>query len=87
MNELFYGKEVVEKRDLFKQELLDIERKNIEYFQSRLTECHPGHDLLHYHYTIYTSDGRVTLSFKDNSDLREDIKEECIEAFKRVFKV
>ena len=85
MNELFYGKELTEKQEQFKKELDQIEKKHIEYFQARETDRPQPHDLLHNHYIILTSNGSVMFNFTPGSDLAENIKDECTEAFKRVY--
>jgi len=85
MNELFYGKDLTEKAELFQKELDAIQEKHIEYFKERPTDRPQDHDLLHNHYMVYTANGTVMFNFTPGSDLADNIKAACIEAFKRVY--
>jgi hypothetical protein len=85
----FYGSEYVRRKTGFKNELDKIEDRHREYFQSR-----PGHlqdqkhDQLSNHWLMtYDGRGRATFGFRDSSDLRQDIQEECKSAFLKWFTV
>jgi hypothetical protein len=86
MNELFYGKDIADKAKLFKEELNKVEENNFEYFKSQRSKfASEEHDKLGNHYMIYTANSRVTFNFLPDSKLLQSIKDECIEAFKRVY--
>lgn len=78
MNVLFYGKEITEKAEIFKQELEEINQLHADYFNQRK-------ETLHRHYAIHTANRVVTFAFLPNSTLDESIKDECLAAFNKVY--
>ena len=84
--EMFHGKEIADKDKQFKAELQKIEEKHKEYFKERISSrFKEEHDRLHNHYIIYISNGTVMFNFTPDSDIAEYIKEECFDAFQKVF--
>lgn len=84
-NELFHGKEIAEKEKLFKIELEAINEKHKDFFKERPSRFESQeHDNLYMHYMIRTANGQVTFAFTDN-ELPEHIKNDCIEAFNKVY--
>ena len=85
MDELFFGKEIASKALLFKAELETLNEKHIEFFKNRKSHLSSQeHDNIFNHCMTYTSNGTVTFNFTDN-ELPENIKIDCIEAFKKVY--
>lgn len=84
-DELFHGKEIATKDKLFKAELEAINEKYKDFFKERPSRFESKeHDSLHMHYIIHTTNGQVTFAFHDD-ELPEHIKDDCIEAFKKVY--
>lgn len=86
MNELFYGADIATKQEQFKNAMLEIEKKHIEWFKERQTDRPlEEHDRLHSHWATYTTNGTVMFNFLPHSELPDYIKDECIEAFKKIY--
>jgi len=87
ISEFIYGEEYVEKNKAFEEEMSRIEDKHLDFFKSREPRNETEeHDRLHNHYALRTASGQVQFSFNQGSDLPEDIKNECREAFHRIWK-
>ena len=85
MNELFHGKDIAEKAKLFDVELNAIDEKHKDFFKERKSHLPSReHDTIFSHCLIHTSNGIVTFNFIDN-ELPQYIKDDCIEAFKKVY--
>lgn len=86
MDIMFHGRDIVEKAKQFNIELDKIEQNNIDYFKSKPPQLpSKENEILANNYIIYTSNGRVMFNFKPGSDLPQSIRDECIEAFKKVY--
>ncbi len=85
--EYIYGEEYTEKNEAFEAEMQHIEEKHLDFFKNRKpqNETEP-HDRFHNHYALSTGSGQVSFRFNQGSDLPEEIKNECEEAFHRIWK-
>ena len=85
--ELFFGQDYAVKMEKFKNALLEIEKKHIDYFKSRPSkfEEHEPHDFLHNHYMIITTPPNVYFKFEEHSPLPVEIRDECTLAFRSSF--
>lgn len=85
MDEIFHGKDIADKAKLFKSELEAIDIKHKDFFKERKSHLSSQeHDSVFNHCMTYTSNGVVTFNFTDEV-LPEHIKNDCIEAFKKVY--
>ena len=84
---MLFGDDYINKSELLKQDLLEIEKKNILYFKSMPPKYkeHDKHDFLHNHYTIFTSDNNINFRFIEDCVLPMDIQNECLAAFRNRF--
>jgi hypothetical protein len=86
LNELFYGKEAAEKIEKFKNGMLEIEKRHLDYFEQRPKKfTHDKSDRLHNHYVTQTNNNGMSFNFIKDSDLEQYIRNECIEMFNRIF--
>lgn len=84
--ELFYGENGAPKMKQLKQGLIDIENKHLEYFkEKKSTLSFDKHDRLHNHYIMNTNPLGVHFGFMADSDLKEEIKNECQNLFNKIF--
>ena len=87
ISEFIYGDDYVARNKAFDEAMSDIEERHAEFFKNRKpaneTETH---DRLHNHYALRTASGQVSFTFNQGSDLPENIRQECKEAFHRVWK-
>ncbi|MDQ3290409.1 MAG: hypothetical protein M3Q05_03865 [Bacteroidota bacterium] len=85
--EYIYGDEYAEKNKAFESEMERIEEKHLDFFKNREPRNETEkHDRLHNHYALSTASGQVSFRFNEGSDLPEEIKQECVEAFHRIWK-
>ncbi|MDB5262193.1 MAG: hypothetical protein JWQ14_1474 [Adhaeribacter sp.] len=87
ISEYIYGDEYAEKNKAFAEEMSRIEDQHADFFKSRqrVNETEK-HDRLHNHYALRTASGQVSFTFNQGSDLPGPIRQECTEAFHRVWK-
>ena len=87
ISEYIYGEDYTERNKAFEEEMSKIEDRHAEYFKSRkpVNETEE-HDRLHNHYALRTASGQVSFTFNQGSDLPEAIRQECKEAFHRIWK-
>lgn len=84
--ELFYGDERLNKDKSFKQKLSEIEAKYLHWFQHREPKQHGfEHDMLHNHWQSYYDGHRIMFRFNEDCELPQEIKDECVTAFKEVY--
>lgn len=84
--DLFENPEYLKARDAFKSGLLEIETKHIEWFKNRKPKREDEeHDKLHNHYYINKKIASIDFGFYNDSELPNDIKDECLDAFKKHF--
>jgi len=87
ITEFIYGDQYAEKNQAFENEMAGLEEKHIDYFKSRPSQIETDeHDRLRNHYNIRTASGQISFRFNEGSDLPEDIRKECTEAFHRIWK-
>jgi hypothetical protein len=87
ISEFIYGEEYVEKNKAFEAEMENIEERHAEFFNSRPPRNETEeHDRLHNHYALRTASGQVQFHFNEGSDLPANIKQECKDAFHRIWK-
>lgn len=86
LTELFHGKEIAEKQEKFKEELKKIEEENFEFFKSQPSKFpSQDHDRIENHIIVLTNNGRVIFNFSTVSNLPSEIRNQCVDAFKRVY--
>ncbi len=85
-DELLYGKSFSDKKKCFEKDLLAIEEKYKNFFESRKAK-YPGdkHDRLHNHYFSKIDRFNISFGFEKESDLPEEIKIECNNLLKKYF--
>jgi hypothetical protein len=84
--ELIHGKEIAEKEEEFNEALHQIELTHLEFFKTQQPhDEREKHARLHDYYFVFTSDGRITLSFLPERELRNDIKQSVINAFTNTY--
>jgi len=87
ISEYIYGDEYAQKNQAFEDEMAAIEEKYLAYFKSKPPQNETEeNDRLHNHYALRTASGQVSFRFNAGSDLPAEIKQECTEAFHRVWK-
>ena len=87
-DESFWSRQQSEKSEGFKAELRRIEEKHSEYFEKRKANSKSmPHDNLAEHYIFQENrNGEANFFFPEYSDLDEEIKNECLAAFHRIYK-
>ena len=86
ISEFIYGEEYAEKNQAFEKAIEDIEEKHLDFFKNRPAQNETEqHDRLHNHYALRTASGQVSFKFSDGSDLPANIKQECLDAFNRIW--
>ena len=87
ISEFIYGEEYAEKNKAFSEEMSNLEERHAAFFKNRkpVNETEE-HDRLHNHYALRTASGQVSFNFSHGSDLPEDIRQECVEVFHRIWK-
>lgn len=86
LNKVFYGEDAAEKLRQFKEGMLDIEKKNLDYFDNRSSKNDiEKKDRLHNHYLMTVNTRGITFGFINNSDLDEEIKTSCFKLFNSIF--
>jgi hypothetical protein len=84
--EFIYGEEYSEKNKAFQEEVDRIEQRHIDYFKSQPPSNETEtHDRLHHHFVIRTAGGQIALDFDQEAPLPVDIRQECLEAFHRIW--
>ena len=84
--EFIYGDDYVKRNQAFEDEMAALEEKHLAYFKSRPAQIETEeHDRLRNHYNIRTASGQVSFRFNEGSDLPEAIRQECTEAFHRIW--
>ncbi len=80
-------KSKISKEEEFKLILKSIENEYIDYFMNTKSLFYEIEDrnFLHNHWELIFEDGKVIFSFREGTDLPENIKKECIRAFNKVF--
>lgn len=83
---IFYGEEAAEKLNQFKEGMLNIENKNSDYFNERVSRDNPKEkDRLHNYYFMIVNPKGVIFRFNENSDLDKEIQTSCIQLFSSIF--
>ena len=86
LNKIFYGEEAAQKLNQFKEGMLNIENKNSDYFNERVSKDNPEEkDRLHNYYLMIINPNGVTFRFNENSDLDKEIQTSCIQLFNSIF--
>ena len=66
--------------------LSQIEKTHIDFFKKRPARNEYGeHDRLHNHYGMINQYGRLTFGIMGDSELPEEIKNECIDTFNLIW--
>ncbi|MGV3587043.1 MAG: hypothetical protein ACO1OF_08590 [Adhaeribacter sp.] len=87
ISEYIYGEDYAERNKAFEEEMFRIEERHADYFKNRPPANETEeHDRLHNHYALRTASGQVSFTFNQGSGLPENIREECKQAFHRVWK-
>jgi hypothetical protein len=86
LNKIFYGEEAAQRLNQFKEGMLDIENKHLDYFNDRVSKDNAEEkDRLHNYYLMIVNSNGVTFRFNENSDLDKEIQTSCIQLFNRIF--
>lgn len=84
--EFIYGEEYSDKNKAFAAEIDRIEERHLDYFKSRPPQNETEkHDRLHHHFVLRTAGGQIALDFDPDEALPADIRQECVEAFHRIW--
>jgi hypothetical protein len=84
--EFIYGEEYSEKNKAFQEQIDRIEQRHLDHFKSQPPHNETeAHDRLHHHFVIRTAGGQIALDFDEEAPLPADIRQECVEAFHRIF--
>jgi len=85
--EFIYGDEYAEKNQAFEDAIAAIEAQHLDYFKQRPSAIETDdYDHLRNHYNIRTASGQISFRFNEGSDLPEEIRNECTQAFHRIWK-
>ncbi|PIQ20827.1 MAG: hypothetical protein COW65_12805 [Cytophagales bacterium CG18_big_fil_WC_8_21_14_2_50_42_9] len=85
--EFIYGDDYAQRNQAFADEMAALEEKHADFFKSRPSQIETeAHDHLRNHYNIRTASGQVSFRFNEGSDLPEAIRNECTQAFHRIWK-
>lgn len=80
------GKRINDMERLFQKRLDEIEQRHMDYFSKRLPKVQSDqHDRLHHHYNYYQSGDQASISWRDDSDLDQSIRNEVENVFKETF--
>jgi len=86
-DELLYGEYHAKKLSKFNEALSAIEEKHIDYFRKREPKFpRQKHDRLSNHYMIIQDKYKIQFGFENNTDLRQDIINECLRIFNECFR-
>ena len=86
IKEVLYGKDYADKHNDFMNALNKIEENHIDFFKERPARNQYGdHDRLHNHYGMINQYGTLTFGIMGDSELPEDIKNECMNAFNSIW--
>ena len=84
--DMFESPDYLKARDGFKEDLLSIEEKHKNWFETREPIFEGDeHDRLHNHYSIYKNAHQIRLMFDNDNPLPQEIIDECMDAFKKHF--
>ncbi len=84
--EIIFGKDFNAKQEIFKNELLKIEKEYIDFFITRKSKFETEkHDRLHNHWFLFNEPPKITFGILKESDIPIDLKKKCMDAFKKIF--
>lgn len=87
ITDYIYGDDFAQRKQAFADEISRIEDKHQDFFKNRpATNETDTQDRLHNHFALRTAGGQVSFKFSQGTDLPEHIRQECVEAFHRIFK-
>lgn len=84
--DILRNKNVIKLEKDFKIKIDNIQTAHKEYFKNRKSKYESeSHDSLRNHFSTLQSGDTINIVWENNSDLREDIKNEVMSAFKSSF--